>query len=249
MTGESVSRGDPSMSSPSSNPDRRTFLGQLAATSAAAGAALGLSGLTSLAGADEPAQAAGVSSIRSPLASPWDLSWIDRLAPARHKAVFDTMSIANGLALGQVDLYLKNYHEIYGTAESEMKPVLVIRHEAVPMILNDAFWQKYQLGQKLRLTDPSTGRTTIRNPFAAPGATPDPDTTTFSQLLARGAIVLGCNTALMSLGSLMAQQTAQHADAVQAEARASILPGVILVPSGIFGVLRAQEAGCGYLRV
>ena len=53
----------------------------------------------------------------------------------------------------------------------------------------------------------------------------------------------------LSVGSLMAQQTAQHAETVQAEARSSILPGVILVPSGIFGVLRAQEAGCGYLRV
>lgn len=236
------------MSSSPTNHDRRTFLGHLAAGSAAiAGSALALSPLT--AGAEAPTRAAGLPSPLSRLSSPWDLSWLERLAPARHKAVFDTMSIANGLALGQVDLYLKNYHEIYGTAESEMKPVLVIRHEAVPMILDDAFWQKYQLGQKLRLTDPSTGRTTVRNPFAAPGSTPDPDTTTFSQLIARGVIVLGCNTALMSLGSLMAQQTAQHADAVQAEARSSVLPGVILVPSGIFGVLRAQEAGCGYIRV
>lgn len=237
------------MSSPYTRSDRRTFLGHLAAGSAAIAGSLALSPLTSGVGAEEPPRAVGLPSPLSSLTSPWDLSWLDRLAPARHKAVFDTMSIANGLALGQVDLYLKNYHEIYGTAESEMKPVLVIRHEAVPMILNDAFWQKYQLGQKLRLTDPSTGRTTVRNPFAAPGSTPDPDTTTFSQLIARGVIVLGCNTALMSLGSLMAQQTAQHADAVEAEARSSVLPGVILVPSGIFGVLRAQEAGCGYLRV
>jgi intracellular sulfur oxidation DsrE/DsrF family protein len=234
------------MSPSSTNPDRRTFLGQLAATSAAG---LTLPALVTSALGEEPLRGALAPSPLSTLSSPWDLSWLDHLAPARHKAVFDAMSIANGLAFGQVDLYLKNYHEIYGTAESEMKPVLVIRHEAVPMILNDAFWQKYQLGQKLRLTDPSTGRTTVRNPFAAPGATPDPDTTTLSQLIARGAIVLGCNTALMSVGSLMAQQTAQHADAVQAEARSSVLPGVILVPSGIFGVLRAQEAGCGYLRV
>jgi hypothetical protein len=232
---------------PSSSPDRRTFISQLATTAVAGALAIPL--VASEAGARKPS---GASRIPAPVftpSSPWDLSWIDRLAPARHKAVFDTMAIANGLALGQVDLYLQNYHEIYGTAESEMKPVLVIRHEAVPMILNDAFWQKYQLGQKLRLTDPSTGRTAIRNPFAAPGGTPDPDTMTFSQLIARGTVVLGCNTALMSLGSLMAQQTAQHAEAVQAEARSSILPGVILVPSGIFGVLRAQEAGCDYLKV
>ena len=33
-----------------------------------------------------------------------------------------------------------------------------------------------------------------------------------------------------------------------AEARAAVLPFVTLMPSGIFAVMRAQEAGCQYIR-
>jgi intracellular sulfur oxidation DsrE/DsrF family protein len=31
-------------------------------------------------------------------------------------------------------------------------------------------------------------------------------------------------------------------------ARAQLLPGVILQPSGVFAVLRAQQAGCDYIK-
>ena len=37
-------------------------------------------------------------------------------------------------------------------------------------------------------------------------------------------------------------------DAVaEAKARDHVIPGVILQPSGVFAVLRAQELGCGYI--
>jgi intracellular sulfur oxidation DsrE/DsrF family protein len=176
------------------------------------------------------------------------MSWVDALAGAKHKAVFDATLISNGLALGHVDLYMRGYHDVYDLDERELRPVLVIRHEAVPMFLNDAFWQKYQLGQKLRLTDPSTGTVAARNPFAAPGAKPVEDWTTIQQLHARGVTVLGCDKALRSVAALMAQQSGQTAESVTAEARAAVVPNVILMPSGIFAVLRAQEAGCAYIR-
>jgi intracellular sulfur oxidation DsrE/DsrF family protein len=200
------------------------------------------------------AQLAAVAAVPSLLAEPpsrrvaWDLSWLDTLASKKHKAVFDATMITSGLAPGHVDLYLRDYKEIYGTDDKDMGAVLVIRHEAVPMFLNDAFWQKYQLGTRLRLNDPVTGTATQRNYFAAGGARPVPELTTLEQLHSRGVMLLGCNNALTSLAKIMAQQAGQPVEAVQVEVRAAVLPMVTLVPSGIFAVMRAQEAGCQYIR-
>jgi intracellular sulfur oxidation DsrE/DsrF family protein len=215
--------------------DRRGFLGQAAAlaiTPAILGHPFGVA----------------TSHERRAARAAWDMSWVDALAAAKHKAVFDATLISNGLALGHVDRYLRGYHEVYNLEERELRPVLVIRHEAVPMFLNDAFWQKYQLAQKLRINDPATGTIAARNPFAAPGAKPVADWTTIQELYGRGVIVLGCDKALRSVVALMAQQTGQAAEAVTAEARASVVPNVVLMPSGIFAVLRAEEAGCVYIR-
>jgi intracellular sulfur oxidation DsrE/DsrF family protein len=210
--------------------DRREFLGQLAAVAAAPSLITRSPGRR----------------VAQPLA--WDLSWLDSLAAKKHKAVFDATMITSGLAPGHVDLYLRNYNEIYGVDEKDMGAVLVIRHEAVPMVLNDAFWQKYQLGSKLRLNDPATGSATTRNYFAAGGTKPVPELTTLENLHGRGVIILGCNKALMSVAQIMAQQAGQPVEAVQAEARAAVMPFVTLMPSGVFAVMRAQEAGCQYMR-
>jgi len=39
----------------------------------------------------------------------------------------------------------------------------------------------------------------------------------------------------------------RKADEVRAEARANLIPGAILVPSGIYALIRAQNAGCAFM--
>jgi intracellular sulfur oxidation DsrE/DsrF family protein len=218
-------------------PARRQFLGQAAKSLAVAGLASAL-----------PAIAAEASPRRRRAAAPWDMAWVEQLAGSKHKGVFDATMITNGLALGHVDLYMRGYHDIYELDDRDIRPVLVIRHEAVPMFLNDAFWQKYQLGQKLRIGDPVSGTLAARNPFAAPGSKPIDDWMTLQQLKSRGVIILGCDKALRSVATLMAQSTNQAPETVIAEARAAVVPTVTMMPSGIFAVMRAQEAGCAYIR-
>jgi intracellular sulfur oxidation DsrE/DsrF family protein len=36
-------------------------------------------------------------------------------------------------------------------------------------------------------------------------------------------------------------------DAAVARAKTMLIPGIVLQPSGVFAVLRAQEAGCNYI--
>ena len=51
-----------------------------------------------------------------------------------------------------------------------MSAVVVLRHNAIWMVMNDEFWAHYGIGVKTRITDPKTRLPIKRNPFL--GATP-----------------------------------------------------------------------------
>jgi hypothetical protein len=59
---------------------------------------------------------------------------------------------------------------------------------------------------------------------------------------------LGCALAAGRVARTVAERTKQKPDVVQAEMRAHLLPGLVLQPSGIYAVTRAQEAGCSFVR-
>ena len=151
-------------------------------------------------------------------------------------------------------MFFANYAELYHTTDADLRAVLVIRHEAIPMVLNSAMWAKYPfIGSKItKLKDPTSGEWTKRNPFI--NFTKGDqfsliwDDGGLDTLMSRGAIVLACNMALNGFAGTVATDTKQHASAVRTEFHNSLLPGVILVPSGVFGVIRAEEGGCNYLR-
>jgi len=56
-----------------------------------------------------------------------------------------------------------------------------------------------------------------------------------------------CNLALGGFAYQVADKTKQRVDTIRAELEHSLVPGATLVPSGIFGVARAEEAGCHYM--
>jgi intracellular sulfur oxidation DsrE/DsrF family protein len=182
---------------------------------------------------------------------PWDLSWVDKLT-AQHRQVFDSPQIADGQALNKAGLYIDGYHEVYGISDKEINVVIVVRHMAIPMVLGNDVWAHYDfLADRTKLKDPTTGKQAKRNPFVGVKADDkyaltEPNSS-LDSLIARGAIVLCCNLALGAVAGLLAEKTKQSNDTVRAELKRSLVPGVTLVPSGIFGVTRAEEAGCHYL--
>jgi intracellular sulfur oxidation DsrE/DsrF family protein len=69
-------------------------------------------------------------------------------------------------------------------------------------------------------------------------------------LMKQGAVVLACNNALRGVAFMLRRkETSLSADAAMAEVRKSVLPGVYVMPNGIFAVSAAQDAGCHYMRV
>jgi intracellular sulfur oxidation DsrE/DsrF family protein len=215
-------------------PERRQFLAQLGAMAAAM-----------TIDADE------MRAMTAPgPASPWDTSWLDRLAGAKYRVVFNASDIAEGAAMSYAAGFFGDYHEAHGTSDDELRPVIVFRRLGTVMALNDAMWDKYELGADRHINDSATHQPARRNPFwrAAPGASPDAASDKIETLAKRGLISLVCNIAAGNVGRSIAERTKQDVETVQREVKANLVPGAILVPSGIYALIRAQNAGCAYMQ-
>jgi hypothetical protein len=106
-------------------------------------------------------------------------------------------------------------------------------------------WQKYKIGESFKINDPETKAPAVKNPFYKPKSGVLPiDDMALDRLLAKGTIVGACNVALtiqskMLSGGVTPQEAAK-------EWAANIIPGVTVIPSGTWGVNRAQAGGCSY---
>lgn len=228
------------MSGDEAKSSRRHFLASVAG-GASALATVGVSASELLAQAG-PATAQGA----------WDMSWLDRVQRAKHKMVFDSPAIGDGMALNNAITWLNGYREVYQTTDADMAAVLVFRHKGLPVALNDDMWARLKLGDDDKLKDPATGEPTTRNPFInVKGGDKNvaimPDAGV-DALMARGVIVIACNQALMRHAGPLAKAEGISREQAQQALIASVLPGVIRMPSGVFATARAQEAGCVFIK-
>lgn len=191
-------------------------------------------------------------------AGDWDLSWTDRLISATDGAVFDWPGMddpADPITLEIAARYLDNCKAVYGAGKYKAYAVLNIRTRAVPIALTDAVWERYALGTEYTVNDPATQRPAARNPFWSrasgavnPASLASATTPTLGDLVQRGSIVLVCDFALGHLAKQLAAKRGLNADEVHRDLRSAFVPGAFAVPSGIFGLARAQNAGCAYVR-
>jgi hypothetical protein len=219
---------------------RRDFVQQFAA------GAIGLSGLGHF-GAGRPGDP-NAALVQDP--APFDVSWAQRLK-GRHKAVFDCTEPDGGSGAWRMNMWTGQVAQVLKAKPSDISGVIVLRHSAIVLAMQQAFWDKYGLGKTSDMKHPVTGEPTDKNPLLLGEKDGLPAPLAMASLpkqIARGVTVLACN---MALGEMV--ETVQKADGVdEAEARkravAGLVPGIILQPSGVFGVVLAQEAGCVYVK-
>jgi hypothetical protein len=240
--------------------DRREFLGQIAAsaiviagTACASPATAGQT--TTPTPAPVPPSNGGTGQAAAP--THWDDSWFGKLT-AKHKAVFDSPAFEDGLAVAHASGYIRAMREALGAGVDDVQIVLVMRHAAVPMTLNDAMWAKYQIGKDRSVKDYATDKFATKNPFlgaapssnapARPTAPSDRPQPTLTWLASHGHILLGCDLAMRGFASIMAEKTKTEQRVIYEEFKANLVPGVILQPTGVYAVHRAQEAGCTFIR-
>ena len=210
---------------------RREFLGQL--------------GLIAITAKVHPTVARAESSA----VPDWDMSWVERVSAAPYKAVIDTTKVQDDELLVALDI-MDTFRDVYSAPE-QTRVVVVFRHFAAAMGLNDAMWQKYPIGEERNVTDPDTKAPAKRNPYLRAGASAKESWAVNSRiepLVTRGVTFLMCNRATMALASTLAKKVNKPLEEVQNDLRANVVHGAILMPNGIFALIRAQNAGCAFFR-
>lgn len=183
-----------------------------------------------------------------PVSATWDMSWCDHVT-GKVRAVFDSPHVDEGAAMFRAQIWRDEHTEVYGTPLAYSSAVIVFRHEAIPLVMNDAFWARFDIGKELKLRDEKGKKWAKTNPVASmpPDTPPKYANYNLPAFMASGGIVLACNLAFGDMVEYL--QKADKLARADARKRALeyLIPGVILQPSGGFAVLRAQQAGCGYL--
>jgi hypothetical protein len=157
----------------------------------------------------------------------------------RHRQVVDAYEANSGFPLAFAYTFL--------APNESATAVIILRHGAFPIALGDAVWAKYRIGETLKIIDPETKAPAVKNPFfhPKPGVL-IVDDMALDRLLAKGAIVGGCNVALQIQSQMLAGNAGVSAEEAAKEWAANVIPGITIIPSGTWGVNRAQESGCTY---
>ena len=228
---------------------RRQFLGSVAALSATGAF------LPSALGAETPEPGP------EPVGAEWDLTWRDRIR-GPFRAVFDSPLVNYGAGLWRAVDWKRTIPTVYKAKDKDVSAVLVIRHEAIPMIMNHAYWERHDIAASLKGNESSGNEATgnessggqpptsqaKHNPYLSrdDSESKGSRSPTIDGFIASGGIVLACNYAF----GFMVSKEARKAGIKQDEARAIVLqqviPGVILQPSGFFAVIEAQRSGCHF---
>jgi hypothetical protein len=157
----------------------------------------------------------------------------------RHRQVFDVYSINGGSPLGFTNNFL--------TPNESATAVLVFRHSGTPYALGSAMWEKYKVGESFQIIDPETKAPAVKNPWfqPKPGVLRNSEAA-LDRLFARGTVMGVCSISLRAQARRLAENAGVSAEEALKEWTANLIPGVTVIPSGTWGVNRAQEAGCTY---
>jgi hypothetical protein len=211
---------------PSRTP-RRGFLGGIAG-----GAVALVAGRWSNAGAEVLA-----------LTTPPSDEWVAKIK-GKYRQVFDNTTANEGWGGAFPLNFIDSTKEATKATDADITAVSVFRHFAMPLMLNDAVWAKYHIGEMLKVKDPKTNAFATRNIFRdniplRPGLT-------YEKVMSNGVIFVACNLALTVISGMAAPNAKVTPEVAKKEFEAGLLPGSHLAASGVYAVNRAQQAQCTY---
>ncbi len=180
-----------------------------------------------------------------PAAQPGQPDWPGALK-GRHRQLFDAYSINDGAPLEFAYTFLAT-NEAFGSNAAAATAVVVLRHNAFPIAVGDDIWRRYKIGEAFKVIDPQTKAPALRNPFLRPKSGILPlDDMAVDRLLANGVVLGCCDVALKFQSGMLAGNAGVSAAEAARDWAANVIPGISILPSGVWGVNRAQEAGCTY---
>jgi hypothetical protein len=182
------------------------------------------------------------------------LPWLNRIQ-GTHRAVFDNPR-DDGTGLIRAWIWLNQCRAVLGAKPEDCTAVVVLRHGAVTLGMNDTFWSQYEL--TLSGSTAEKPNMPKRNPQMASAMTESmgmfpPPARVYAEglgldsLIARGGIVVACEFAFWGLTQRVMNRDKLGEAEAKEKALSFLVPGVTLVPSGFMALAAAQEKGCSFV--
>ncbi len=177
-------------------------------------------------------------------------AWFNKIK-GKHRIVFDATRPHEVMPFAWPRVFLMT-NAATGTPEKDCSVVVVLRHDAIPYAFEDRLWEKYKFGETFKADDPKTKAPAVRNPFWKPqkGDFQLPGIGELqigiNELQANGVMFCVCNAAMTLYSAVKAGMMKLEAADVLNDWKAGLLPGIQIVPSGVWALGRAQEHGCQY---
>lgn len=177
-------------------------------------------------------------------------AWFNKLK-GKHKIVFDVTQPNGIMPFAWSRVFLLTNSKT-GTPEKESNVVVILRHDGIPYAMENRLWEKYKFGEMFKIDDATTKAPAVRNSFwqPKPGDFKVPGlgevAIGINELQDSGVMFCVCDMALTVFSAVAAQGMNKDAAEVKKDWIAGILPGIQVVPSGVWAVGRAQEHGCAY---
>jgi intracellular sulfur oxidation DsrE/DsrF family protein len=172
----------------------------------------------------------------------------------KHRVVFDVTEPHEIFPFAWPRVFLIT-NEMTGSPAKDCNVIVGLRHASIGYAFEDKLWTKYKMGEMFKANDPKTKAPSLRNPFwkpqkgdfSVPGI--GPVEIGIDELQASGVMFYVCNMAMIVYSAVAAGMMNMKAEDIMAEWKAGLLPGVHVVPSGVWAAGRAQEYGCKYIFV
>lgn len=193
-----------------------------------------------------------LGAVRAPLlAAGNDDDWMSQLT-GTHRTVFDVSSHYDGKVLRQSKNFLDAWRDAFKTPESDINLVIGVHGDAIPMVMTDALWARFKLGEQYKVTDGSTKSAAVQNVFTGDHAVAAgliPLVQSIEALQKRGVRFLVCRNTIGSASVKFAAAGFGNADEIRQALLSGILPGVIPVPAMVVALTQLQERGLRYTKI
>ena len=182
--------------------------------------------------------------------SPGD-DWMDELK-AKHRTVFDLAAHKNGKPLTQAKNYLDAWRDGFKVPEHDLNLIIGVHGEGIPIVLKDALWARYKIGEQYEVIDGGTKSPGLRNLFSAQNAeagglvTPEQSV---EDLQRRGVRFVICMNTIAGATKKLSGAGLGAAEEIRTALLGGLLPGVITVPAMLVTLTQLQERGVRYLKI
>ncbi len=169
-----------------------------------------------------------------------------------HRTVFDLSAHKNGKPLTQAKNYLDAWRDSFKVPERDVNLVIGVHGDGIPILLTDALWTRFKIGEQYEVTDAGTKLAGVRNAFSTTNATAAGLVTpeqSVEGLQKRGVRFLICMNTIAGATKKLSAAGLGGSDEIHAALMGGLLPGVITVPAMVVAFTQLQERGVKYTKI